>query len=81
MRGYQTEAGATVHQNGSSRLARTCSVIRTTAMCLAAIVPMALLAGTKYVPAGRSEDTTLIKSILEGKVTPTAFIAWVESRN
>jgi hypothetical protein len=78
MRGYQTEAGAIANQNGS-RLGRTCSVIRTTAMCLAAIVPMALLAGTKYVPAGRSEDTTLIKSILEGKVTPTVVMAWVES--
>ncbi len=80
MSGYQAEADAAIAQDGSDRLARTCCIIRAAAMCLAAIVPIALLAGTKYLPADRSEDTTLIRSVLEGKDTRPAVMAWVASR-
>ncbi len=74
---YQTELDSVIHQDGSDRIARVCSIIRATAMCVAAIVPIALLAGARHGPAHRGEDPTLIKSVLQTRDARPAVTAWI----
>jgi hypothetical protein len=62
------------------RTARVCGIIGAVAMCAAAAVPIALVAGTKHAPAYRSEDPTLIKSALGSGGVRASAITWVGIR-
>ena len=60
-----------------NRTARVCGIIGAAAMCAAAIVPIALVAGAKHAPAQRGEDPTLIRSALEADGVHASVINWI----
>lgn len=62
------------------RLGRASRIIGATAMCAAAMVPIALVAGTKHAPAYRGEDPTLIRSVSASDNIRAAVIAWAGVR-
>jgi hypothetical protein len=62
------------------RTARVCGIIGAVAMCTAAAVPIALVAGVKHAPAHRGEDPTLIKSVLGSGSVRAPAITWVGIR-
>ena len=61
------------------RTALICSIIGAVAMCVAATVPIALVAGAKHTPPYRGEDPTLIKSASQTDRDLASVISWVSA--
>ena len=66
------------HQT-EERTALICSIVGAVAMCVAAIVPVALVAGAKHTPAYRGEDPTLMRSASRTDRDLASVISWVSS--